>query len=109
MDTTQAGQAALPEAGDDARRTISVVRRRTRFTRLKVEYPECVPNGPPRLHYDVSLARELLSRTAELPGSKRGLLAVLTEYRHALAALAAEPGAIEPDLREQPGQRVRNR
>jgi hypothetical protein len=35
----------------------------------------------------------LLSRTAEVPSSKRDLLAVLTEYRRALVALAAEPGA----------------
>ena len=93
METGPAGQSALPEAGSDARRTISVARRGTRFSRLKVEYPERVLNGPLRLHYDLALARELLSRTAELPSSKRGLLAVLTEYRHALAALAVEPGA----------------
>ena len=89
---TAAEQSTLPEAGSDARRTISVARRRTRFSRLKVEYPERVVNGP-RLQYDVDLARELLSRTAELPSSKRDLLAVLTEYRHALAALAAKTGA----------------
>ena len=93
METGPAGQSALPEAGSGARRTISVARRGTRFSRLKVEYPECVLNGPPRLQYDVALARELLCRTAELPSSKRGLLAVLTEYRRALVALAAEPSA----------------
>src|ERR1039457_301962 len=95
METRQAaaGQSALPEAGDDGRRTISVARRGTRFFRLRVEDPGCVLDRPSRLHYDVDLARELLSRTAELPSSKRGLLAVLTEYRYALAALAAEPGA----------------
>jgi hypothetical protein len=86
-------QSARPEAGNDARRTISVARRGTRFSRLKVEYPECVLDGPLRLQYDADLARELLSRTAELPSSKCGLLAVLTEYRRALAALAAEPSA----------------
>ena len=86
-----AEQSAPPEAGNDARRTISVVRRRTRLPRLRVEYPERDRNGPPRIHYEVALARELLSRTAELPGSKRGLLAVLTKYRHALAAFAAGP------------------
>ena len=95
MKTRQAaaGQSAVPEAGDDGRRTISVARRGTRFSRLRVEHPYCVLDRPSRLHYDVDLARELLSRTAELPNSKRGMLAVLTEYRHALAALAAEPGA----------------
>jgi hypothetical protein len=73
MDTTQAGQSALPEAGNDARRTISVVRRRTRFTRLKVEYPECVLNGPPRLHYDVSLVVAPVSSSGvRLPGRWAG-------------------------------------
>jgi hypothetical protein len=37
-------------------------------------------------------ARELLGRTAELPNSKRELLAVLTEYRAALFALACKDG-----------------
>jgi hypothetical protein len=92
MRTRRAGQPALPEAGNDARRTISVTRRGTPFSRLRVEYPECVLNGRPRLHYDVALARELLSRTGELPSRKRDLLAVLTEYRRALVALAVEPG-----------------
>ena len=89
---TAVEQSAVPAAGSDVRRTISVARRRTRFARLKVEYPDRVLDGPLCLHYDVDLARELLSRTAELPSSKCGLLAVLTEYRHALAALAVEPG-----------------
>jgi hypothetical protein len=34
-------------------------------------------------------ARELLARTAELPGGKRELLATLSEYRAAVYALAA--------------------
>ena len=34
-------------------------------------------------------ARDLLARSAELPRGKRQLLAVLSEYRHALHALAA--------------------
>ena len=88
-----AGQSAVPEVGNDVRRTISVARRRKRFSRLQVEYPDRVLGGPLRLQYDVALARELLSRTAELPSSKRGLLGVLTEYRRARVALAAEPGA----------------
>jgi len=41
-----------------------------------------------------SLARELLSRTGEIPSSRRGLLAILTEYRHALSALAAESAEV---------------
>lgn len=35
-------------------------------------------------------ARELLARTVELPNSKRGLLAVLSEYRRALFSLLAD-------------------
>jgi|ERR1039457_1759829 hypothetical protein len=92
MGTRQAGQPALPEGSNDARQTISVVRRGTHFSRLKVEYPECALNGPPHLHYDVVLAQELLSRTVEVPSRKRDLLALLTEYRHALVALAVKPG-----------------
>jgi hypothetical protein len=34
------------------------------------------------------MARELLARTCELPSSKRALLVILTEYRHALHGLA---------------------
>jgi hypothetical protein len=34
-------------------------------------------------------ARELLARTAELPGSKRELLLMLNDYRAAVYALAA--------------------
>ena|ERR1035438_588746 len=89
---TAAEQSAVPKAGSDVRRTISVARPRKRFSRLQVEYPDRVPGGSLRLQYDVALARELLSRTAELPSSKRDLLAVLTEYRRALVALAVEPG-----------------
>jgi hypothetical protein len=109
---TAAEQSALPEAGNDAKRTISVARRGTRFSRLKVKYPECALGRPLRLHYDVNLARELLSQTAELPSRKRDLLALLTEYRRALAALAAEPGArgsATMDNRSpQPDQRYRS-
>lgn len=68
-------------------RTIAVTARdRSRFSRLKVHYPD----NPDHLQYDTALARELLARTAELPDTKRGLIAVLTEYRHALQALTAE-------------------
>jgi hypothetical protein len=38
----------------------------------------------------VAAARELLARTAELPNSKRELLAVLSEYRAALFTFAVE-------------------
>lgn len=40
----------------------------------------------------VQAARDLLIRTAELPGTMRELLLVLSEYRHALHALVVEPG-----------------
>jgi hypothetical protein len=38
----------------------------------------------------IAAARELLARTAELPSSKRELLAVLSEYRAALFTFAVE-------------------
>jgi hypothetical protein len=40
--------------------------------------------------FDVAAARELLARTAELPGTKRELLKVLNEYRAAVFAVAFE-------------------
>jgi hypothetical protein len=41
------------------------------------------------------MAWQLLALTGELPASRRGLLVLLTEYRHALHTLAhmAESGA----------------
>jgi hypothetical protein len=95
METSHTGQPALPEAGNNGGRTISVAGRGTRFSRLKADYPERGLNSPPRLHYDAALARELLSRTGELPSSKGDLLAVLIEYRRALVALLSSPGAHE--------------
>jgi hypothetical protein len=38
--------------------------------------------------FDAASARELLARTAELPGTKRELLDVLSEYRAAVFAFA---------------------
>jgi hypothetical protein len=64
-------------------KTIAVTaRNRSRFAPLKVRYPE--QERPP---YDVVLALELLGSTVEDPSSKRDLLLVLGEYRHALHAL----------------------
>jgi hypothetical protein len=41
---TAAEQSAVPDAGSDVRRTIAVARARTRFSRLKVEYPDRILN-----------------------------------------------------------------
>jgi hypothetical protein len=69
----------------NTRRTITVTARsHSRLSRLKVRYPGQVPHPA----YDTALARELLAFTGELPASKHGLVALLTEYRHALYALA---------------------
>jgi hypothetical protein len=38
----------------------------------------------------LTAAQDLMARTAELPDGRRELLAVLSEYRHALFALAVE-------------------
>jgi hypothetical protein len=49
---------------------------------------EPVATQGPRL--TAAAARELLGRTAELPNSKRELLAILNEYRAALFALVCK-------------------
>ena len=82
----------MPEILDGAVQTISVkTRSKWGLRRLKVEYPTRAVSGSKYPPYDATSARALLSRTDEIPSSKRGLLAVLTEYRHALSALAVEP------------------
>ena len=68
--------------------TISVTRRRSRLARLRLVRPDKAGNAG----YDAARARELLARTAEIPFGKRALLAILTEYRHALHDLAYGPG-----------------
>jgi hypothetical protein len=87
----------LPEPARGVRRTISVAARRvSRFSPLRVEFPEWVIQGTPRPVYDADLAWELLSRTAEFPRSRSGMLAVLHEYRYALHdVLTAGPGHTE--------------
>jgi len=81
---------------NDHRRTIEVTASRpSRFSRLRVVYPDHAPHPA----YDAVLARELLGRTGEFPDSKRGLVALLTEYRHALHALA-----LQLECRERPDQ-----
>ena len=83
-------------------RTVAVAARsRSRFSRLRLRYPD---RQRPRLvpfsgryaraaehpRYDAELSMELLRRTGELPGSKRDLVALLTEYRLALHAVASQ-------------------
>jgi len=70
---------------DDTRRTIAVTARGRR-RRLRVTYP----GQATQRAYDTARARELLASTTELPATRNGLIAVLTEYRRALADLAAE-------------------
>lgn len=82
----------MPDFTDATARTIAVRARGIgRLRRLKVEYPALDVSDRQRSHYDAALARELLIRTGEIPFSRRGLLAVLTEYRRALTSLAVEP------------------
>lgn len=78
-------------------RTIAVLTSgRSRFSRLRVRYPDSTTcGGGSRTAYDAATARELLASTGELPASRRDLVAVLTEYRHALFALASEPACQE--------------
>jgi len=58
------------------------------------------PAGHPR--YDNAAARELLARTSDLPGSKNDLITLLTEYRHALHALATQPASTSTADASQP-------
>lgn len=75
----------------DARRTIAVTTRRNgRLSRLRIEYPQWMREPDRRPAYDLDLVRLLLTLTSELPGSKRALLVLLAEYRHALLGLAAQ-------------------
>jgi hypothetical protein len=83
-------------------RTIAVTARSSsRLARLKVRYPSQrparfsryarrYPDQLPHPHYDAELALELLASTGELPDTRRGLVVLLTEYRHALHALATQ-------------------
>jgi hypothetical protein len=55
--------------------------------------PAATSTPPPVTNADqVAAARELLARTAELPGTRRELMNVLSEYRAALFALAIASG-----------------
>lgn len=83
-------------------RTVAVTARsKSRFARLRLCYPSHQPSRflrpaaqQPRQAdhpcYDADLSMELLGRTCELPDSKRELIALLTEYRHALCALVSQ-------------------
>lgn len=52
--------------------------------------PEHPPSRAGLPCHDLDAAWQLLAVTSELPGTERGLLAVLTDYRHALHALACQ-------------------
>ena len=53
-------------------------------------YLRCLDMAPlPALHALAEASRDLLRRSAELPDTERGLLAVLAEYRYAVYALVS--------------------
>lgn len=68
----------------NARRAIQAAALLSRRVPRRVTLPEQVIQGAPRPRYDTDLAWELLSSTAEFPGTRSGMLAVLHEYRYAL-------------------------
>ena len=82
--------------------TVAVTARsRSRFARLRLRYParqrsRFVPfsgryaRAAQHPCYNAELSMELLRRTGELPDSKRDLVALLTEYRRALHAVASQ-------------------
>jgi hypothetical protein len=79
-----AGERAGGPAIGRSRMIGVALRGSTRFARWRPVYPDQTEHPT----YDAAMARELLARTCELPSSKRALLIVLTEYRHALHGLA---------------------
>lgn len=82
----------MPDITHATARTITVRPRGVwRLRRLKIEYPPLVVSNCQLPHYDAALARELVNRTGEIPFTRRGLLALLTEYRWALTSLVAQP------------------
>ena len=69
------------------RHTIAVAARgHGRRHRLKLACPDHVAHPT----YDVTLARELLASTGQLPSSKHDLIVLLTEYRRALHDLTTD-------------------
>jgi hypothetical protein len=80
-----AGHTKLPDTTHGVSRTISVAARRvSRFSPLRVKFPEWMIKGTPRPQYDAELAWELLASTGEIPSSRRRMFLVLHEYRYAL-------------------------
>lgn len=67
--------------------TVAVTCGPGRFSRLRLAYPDQTGH----LRYNPARARQLLARTRELPSTKRDLVALLAEYRHALHDLTAQP------------------
>src|ERR1022692_867822 len=67
-------------------------RRRSWFAPMGARYPVQAEHPC----YDPDLSMELLARTCELPASKRDLVVLLTEYRHALYAVATKAASSRP-------------
>ena len=90
----------LPPQPDRPMGTIGVYSRRiSRFSKLRVHYPDWVIRNDPPPSYDVHLARELLGRTCEIPDhDQRGLIMINAEYRHALIALIDELSRDTPEM-----------
>ena len=94
------------EPGQQAAPAIAVTARsQSRFARLSLRRSDSRPrswctwiraaypdrNAHPQ--YDAALALKLLAGTGELPARKHDLIVLLTEYRHALHALATQATA----------------
>jgi hypothetical protein len=78
----------LPPQPDRPMRTLGIYSRRiSRFSPLRLHYPDWVIRGDPPPPYDVDMALELLRRTGDVPDDENGLLMMLREYRHALDSL----------------------
>lgn len=80
-----------PAPSRPARTFAVTARSSSRFARLKLRYPDAAPLR----RYDADQALELLANTADLPARKHDLIVIMTEYRHALHALATQAAPAE--------------
>lgn len=96
--------AAEPEQQAAPALTVTA-RSRSRFARLRLRHPDSrlgswrtqigapYPDRTAHPQYNAALAVKLIAGTSELPARKHDLIVLLTEYRHALHALAAQATA----------------
>lgn len=86
----------LPQPARPRRTICATARRISRFSRVRIRYPDWVLRGDPPPAYDLVMAAELLAGSGEFPDDRDALFILLTEYRYALEALVAAGRAQAP-------------